>query len=115
MGNIIAAGVLFFLSACAFVLSIRSFMEKGFLFNNAYLYASKQERETMNKKLHYRQSAVVFLFVGLIFLFSGFNALLKTRWMIYAVIALSIAALVYAIASGVRIERQGKQRQANRR
>ena len=31
-------------------LSFRSFREKGFLFNNAYLYATEEERKTMNKK-----------------------------------------------------------------
>lgn len=43
-----------------FVLSYFQFKEKGFLFNNAYIYASKQERDTMDKKLHYKQSGLVF-------------------------------------------------------
>lgn len=43
-----------------FVLSYRQFNEKGFLFNNAYIFASKQERETMNKKPHYKQSGICF-------------------------------------------------------
>lgn len=38
----------------AFVISYFQFKEKGFLFNNAYLYASKAERETMNKSPYYR-------------------------------------------------------------
>ena len=48
--EMIAAGVLFLLAISAIVLSIRSFCEKGFLLNNSYLYASKQEREAMDKK-----------------------------------------------------------------
>ncbi len=43
------AAVLFYFIAGAFVISVRSFKQKGFLFNNAYLYASKQERDTMDK------------------------------------------------------------------
>ncbi|EFF68226.1 hypothetical protein BUTYVIB_01494 [Eshraghiella crossota DSM 2876] len=30
------------------------------MFNNAYIFASKQERETMNKKPHYKQSGICF-------------------------------------------------------
>lgn len=37
------------LAALLFVLSCRSFREKGFLLNNAYLYASKEEREAMDR------------------------------------------------------------------
>ncbi len=44
MEKIIVSSVLFFISAGLFLLSFRSFREKGFLFNNAYIYASKQER-----------------------------------------------------------------------
>ena len=67
MKEIVPAIILFAVSIFLFFMSVRSFMEKGFLFNNAYIYASKQEREKMNKKPHYRQSAIVFLLLGLIF------------------------------------------------
>lgn len=50
MEKIIVAVVLFLIAAGLFILSFRYFREKGFLFNNAYIYASKQERERMNKK-----------------------------------------------------------------
>ena len=71
MLEIIVSIVLFTLSALAFFISIRSFKEKGFLFNNAYIYASKKQRETMNKKPYYRQSAIAFLIVGIIFLINA--------------------------------------------
>ena len=66
MEDIIVAIILLAVSLLLFVVSIRSFQEKGFLFNNAYLYASKQERETMNKKPYYRQTAVIFFMMGMI-------------------------------------------------
>ena len=66
MKEIVPASILFAVSIFLFFMSVRSFMEKGFLFNNAYIYASKQEREKMNKKPHYRQSAIVFLLIGLV-------------------------------------------------
>ena len=109
MNEIIGASILFLVSVFAFITSIRSFMEKGFLLNNAYLYASKQERETMNKKPHYRQSAIVFLSIGLIFLLIGLNMLFQTNWIFYIVIAIVIVTLIYAIVSSVMIEKNNKQ------
>ena len=54
MKEILIASIPFAVSVFLFFMSVRSFMEKGVLFNNAYIYASKQEREKMNKKPHYR-------------------------------------------------------------
>ena len=104
MKELIGAAVLFLISALAFLLSIRSFREKGFLLNNAYLYASRQERETMDKKPHYRQSAIVFLLLGCIFLLNGLQVLLKAPWIFYAVMVLVIVTLGYAIVSSIRMK-----------
>ena len=49
----LAAGVLL-------VLAVIHFAERGFLLNNAYIYASLKERENMDKKPYSRQSAIVF-------------------------------------------------------
>lgn len=104
MKELIGAAVLFLISALAFLLSIRSFREKGFLLNNAYLYASRQERETMDKKPHYRQSAIVFLLLGCIFVLNGLQVLLKAPWIFYAVLVLVIVTLGYAIVSSIRLK-----------
>ena len=50
MGNIIGCIILCIIAIACFVFSCLQFKEKGFLLNNAYIYASKQERETMDKK-----------------------------------------------------------------
>ena len=107
--EMIAAGVLFLLAIFAIVLSIRSFCEKGFLLNNSYLYASKQEREAMDKKPYYRQSAIVFLLIGCTFTLNGFAILLRIGWFSYIAIAVIFGAIVYAIASSIAIERNKKQ------
>lgn len=44
MENIIGAIVVGIVAIACFVLSYLQFNEKGFLFNNAFIYASKQER-----------------------------------------------------------------------
>ena len=109
MKEIIIASILFAVSVFLFFMSARSFMEKGFLFNNAYIYASKQEREKMNKKPYYRQSAIVFLLLGLLFLLIALAVLLEANWICYVGIALIIITLIYAIVSSVIIEKNNKQ------
>ena len=106
---IAVAIILFAISASAFVMSVLSFMGKGFLFNNAYIYASKEMREKMDKKPYYRQSATVFLLIGLIFLLNGFSVIFETKWIFYAVIAVVVITMVYAIVSSVMIEKNKKR------
>ena len=106
MKEIVLSCILFLISIGAFVMSYRSFREKGFLFHNAYIYASKQERETMDKKPHYRQSAIVFLMIGVIFLLNGVSVLLAANWIFFLIIAIAIVAIIYAIISSIAIERR---------
>ena len=108
MGNVIVGIVMFLLAAGAFFISFRSFREKGFLFNNAYIYASKQERESMDKKPYYHQSAVAFLMVGASLSLIGLSALMSVGWLSFAGMAVALAAVVYAIASEVAIEKKKK-------
>ena len=108
MEDIIVASVLLAVSLFVFVLSIRSFLEKGFLFNNAYLYASKKERETMNKKPYYRQTAVIFFFIGIVFLSLSIAIFLDAGWITYFAEAVILIMLIYAIVSGIAIEKGKK-------
>ena len=108
MGNIIGAIVLGVIAIICFVISYLQFNEKGFLFNNAYIYASKQERETMDKKMHYKQSGSVFVLIGNIFLINAVEMILQTGWLFYLVIGIAIVAIVYAIVSSVMIEKRQK-------
>lgn len=89
--------------------SIRSFQEKGFLFNNAYIWASQKEREKMDKSPHYRQTAIVFLFLTIIFLCMAAEFILQTGWMWIVNVVIAIAAVVYAIASSIKIEKHMKK------
>ena len=71
--------VVFLTAGALFCLGIRHFMERGFLLNNAYIYASQKERQTMDKKPYYRQSAVVFCLLGMIFVLIGFSVVLQNN------------------------------------
>ena len=108
MTGIITGIVCSILAIGAFIVSFRSFKEKGFLFNNAYLYASKEERATMDKKPHYRQSAVVFLMIGIIFWLNAMSSFWTNSWFSYMAIVVALIAIIYAIVSSVMIERHKK-------
>ena len=109
MTRVIFSGILLAISIGASVLGVRSWKEKGKLFNNAYLYASDQERSTMDKKPYYRQSAFVFLCVGLIFLLNAISVLLKAESFSLLSIAVAVLTLIYAIASDISIARNKKK------
>ena len=96
------------ISIGCYVLSFLHFKEKGFLFNNAYIYASKEERATMDKTPHYRQSAVVFLMIGIIFLLDAMSSFWTNSWFSYMAIVVALIAIIYAIVSSVMIERHKK-------
>jgi len=94
------------LSVVCAIISFFQFQEKGFLFNNAYIYASKQERETMNKKPHYRQSGIVFAFLSVIFLCIVLECIFETGWLWWTEGALCIAVISYAIISSIKTIRK---------
>ena len=110
MADILVAYALLAVSIFVFILSIRSFLEKGYLLNNAYIYASKKERETMDKTPYYRQTAVIFLFLGITFLSMGFAMLLDASWIIYIAGAVILITLIYAIVSSIVIEKRKNKR-----
>ena len=103
MDEIITAIVLILMSVGAFIMSIRSFLGKGLLLNNAYLFATEKEREAMDKAPYYKQSALVFALIGLIFLLNGLGLLFHIGWIGYVVTAVVVIAMVYAIASSIAI------------
>ena len=95
-------------SAISFIISYFQFREKGFLFNNAYIYASKEERRRMNKAPYYRQSAISFCILGVVFITSGLSIIPGLQWLISITIVLSILVIIYAIVSTVNILRKQK-------
>lgn len=105
MENIIGAMILLVVAILCFVFSYLQFCEKGFLFNNAYIYASEKERENMDKKPHYRQSGIVFSMIGIIFLLNAVEMMMETGWLFYLILAIVIIAAVYAIVSSIMIEK----------
>ena len=98
---IILAGVLA-------LLGFRSFREKGFLLNNAYLYASEEERKTMNKKPWYRQTAIVFWFLSVACILSALDMIFDKKLFLILEGLIVIGTVVYAIVSSVMISKKGR-------
>ena len=110
MENIIVAVILGAIAVICFIISYLQFHEKGFLFNNAYIYASKKERETMDKTPYYRQSGIVFALIGLTFLINTLILIIQIRWLFWLVVGIFVIALVYAVVSSVIIEKRKQQK-----
>ncbi len=106
--EIVIAVIVLLIAVCSFVISFFQFREKGFLFNNAYIFASKAQRSKMDKKPHYRQSAVIFALIGVIFLLLAIEVLAKTGWLLYVELVAIVIAIVFAIVSSIIIERKKK-------
>ena len=99
------------LSTGSFVISCFQFKEKGFLFNNAYLWATQEGRKRMDgdsesKKPYYRQSGFAFLFIGMICLILAAYIATGWTWLYFVFILAAIIAVVYAVVSSVKIEQQ---------
>jgi Ca2+/Na+ antiporter len=97
-GLIIAAVFTLLLSIGAFVIAYLQAKEKGPVFNNAYIYASKKERATMDRKPHYRLSRDVFFLLGLVFILLTLQIILAVNWLSLVNLALILLTIVYAIA-----------------
>ncbi len=103
-GEFITAIIMFLVSGVLLILAILHFMERGYLFNNAYIYASREQRDTMNKKPYYRQSAIVFLILCIVFIVIGLSVVLQNSMIILGEIPLFIAVMIYAIVSSAKIK-----------
>ena len=96
------------LSTTSFIVSYFQFRETGFLFNNSYIYASKKERIKMNKKPYYRQSAITFGAIGIMFIMIALAIIANWNWLFPIIIVFAILLIVYAIISSAFIERNQK-------
>ena len=97
--EIVMAVVMFAIAGLWLLLGIRSFMERGFLLNNAYIYATKEERKTMDKKPYYRQSAVAFCLISVMFVIIGLSVLFQNDTIMLLVIPFAVAVVLYAVVS----------------
>ncbi|MBR4555193.1 MAG: DUF3784 domain-containing protein [Ruminococcus sp.] len=106
--RIVFAVIMFVLSAVLTLLAVRSLICRGYCFNNAYIWASEQERREKDLTPYYRQSGVVFLMLALTALLEGLYILVDALPLMIAEAAVFAALMVYAVRSSVCIERSNK-------
>ncbi len=102
------------ISALCLLVSLRHFRQKGFLFNNAYIYASKEERERGDYSPHYRQSAIVFLMIALQFLMIALFAFTGWAGFFFLQGMIILAVVIYAIISSMQIEKKRLEKEHQR-
>ena len=100
--ELIVAIIVFVFAGITAFIGICQFAEKGFLFNNAYIWATKEERKKMDKSPYYRQSAIVFCLLSAVFLVMGISVILQDYKIQLLEIPLMIGVLIYAIVSSVK-------------
>lgn len=105
---LVFAIIMFGVSAACFAVGARQLAEKGYLFNNAWIWASDEERRTIDKSRYYRQSGITFLLLAGVWLFIGLYVLLENSAMMIPSALCMTAATVYAVVSTARIEKQRK-------
>ena len=108
VGKLIIAIILFAIAGIFMLLSIRHFCERWYLLNNAYLYASKEQREAMNKSPYYRQSAIVFCVLCIVFVVIGLSVVLQNTMVMLLEIPLFTAVVIYAVISTIKINSSAK-------
>ena len=95
-----------------FFIAYRQHREKGFIFNNVWVYASQKERENMDvrlKKRAYYVSRNVFSLIGVLFSLLAVTFFFETSWfqhLGYVLIGVLTTLLcIYAIVQHVTGER----------
>ena len=94
--------ILFVIAAGWFAIGSMQFREKGPLLNNSYLFASAQERNTMEKKPLYRQSGTVCSLLGVIFLLIALGMLFGFVWLYGFALGAAVLTVLYAAVSSVK-------------
>lgn len=92
-------GFLIFLTIASLVFSILNFSGINIILDDAYIKASPEEREKMDKKAYRLQSGIVFLLLSIMSLCNLLRAVLHLPWFTYVTYAISIGGIVYAIIS----------------
>ena len=100
--QIIVSIIFLIFSVETFAISYFQFKEKGYLFNNAYFWASPEERKKMDKnkeskKPHYRQSGFAFMFIGILCLILAVHFITGWMWMLVPAGLFVVILVVYAV------------------
>lgn len=60
----------------------------------------------MDKSPHYRQSAIVFLWLFVIFVVIGIYSIIHMKWLLMMEVIIMLAVTIYAIVSSITINKK---------
>ncbi len=105
---IILAVILIIISAMLLIAAVFSFKNKGFLFNNSYIFATEEERKKMDKRPYYKQTGIVLVFIAAIMLLNAVQVLTGIKRLFYISMVVASVMVIYAVISSVKIEKNKK-------
>ena len=97
ISQVIIAGITLAVAIALFIIAYLQSKEKGFVFSNAWIYASEKQREKINKKLEYKLAKNIFVCLGILFLLITFHIITLWTWIFLPMGALIIFTAVYAV------------------
>jgi len=103
-----------------FFIAYRQHKEKGFIFTNAWLYASSKERENMDeriKKREYRVGRNVFFMLGVLLSLLAVSLSFEISWLYFPMGFLAGSLIYYAIIqhiTGERLRKSIEEEKSNR-
>ena len=97
---------LIFLTVTSLIFAILAFSGKDIILDDTYIKASKEERNTMNKKAYRIQGAIVFLFIAVISACNALRAITHIPLFTYLAAAFAIIGIVYGIVSHYKIKKK---------
>jgi len=96
------------LAVISLIFSILGFAGKNIILDDAYIKASKEERENMDKNAYRLQGAIIFLFIFAATLCNLLRALTHTPLFTYIAFGIGAIGIIYAIVSHYSIKKKAK-------
>ena len=88
------------------IFSVLGFMGKDIILDDAYIKASKEEREKMDKKAYRLQGSIIFLFLFFISLCNILRAVLHVTLFMYISFVVAAIGIAYAIISNYKLKKK---------
>ncbi|MCK9198888.1 MAG: DUF3784 domain-containing protein [Bacilli bacterium] len=94
--------ILLVIAILCFVVVYFAIKNKGPIISNQYLFSTKEEREKLKTKQEYRNSSIIFLFLGVMFLLEAISVYYEISWLSFVVVILSVILIVFVIFISVK-------------
>ena len=87
MEDLILFLITFALSIILLFIAVMQFCNRAFLFVNAYIFGTKDERDNMHKTPYYKQAGIVFTLLSVVFLIISIEIITHIFWLFFISIA----------------------------